>query len=226
MSQEVVAIDIDSDELVGKQPGGFLVIRRLRVRNRRADGTHSRPYTVDFLDRPAGLDAVVVVAWHRTPAGQVQVLVREGLRPPLHFGRAPDKVAVPEPPHGLWHRELVAGIIEPGDHPGLAGVQARAVAELHEEAGLTAAPGDIQLLGPSVFPSVGVLPERFFFVHVEIRDPSAGHAPEGDGSPYEEGARLLWLPLDEALAMCGRGELEDLKTELGLRRLAEILLKT
>jgi ADP-ribose pyrophosphatase len=39
----------------------------------------------------------------------------------------------------------------------------------------------------------------------------------------EEGARTRWLPLDEAIAACMKGELSDLKTELGLRRLAERL---
>jgi hypothetical protein len=39
----------------------------------------------------------------------------------------------------------------------------------------------------------------------------------------EEGARTRWLGLDEAIAMCVRGELTDLKTEAGLRRLRDAL---
>ena len=45
----------------------------------------------------------------------------------------------------------------------------------------------------------------------------------GDGSPMEEGARTTWLLLDDAIAACVRGELADLKTELGLRRLRDHL---
>jgi len=37
VSDDVVAFVIDGDELVGQ--GGFLAIRRLRMRNRRADGS-------------------------------------------------------------------------------------------------------------------------------------------------------------------------------------------
>jgi hypothetical protein len=37
----------------------------------------------------------------------------------------------------------------------------------------------------------------------------------------EEGARTRWLPLDDAIAACVRGDLCDLKTELGLRRLRD-----
>jgi hypothetical protein len=43
---------------------------------------------------------------------------------------------------------------------------------------------------------------------------------EGDGSPLEEGAVLRWRGLDEAIAACERGEIEDAKSELAFRRLA------
>jgi hypothetical protein len=36
-------------------------------------------------------------------------------------------------------------------------------------------------------------------------------------------ARTRWLGLDDAIAACVRGELADLKTELGLRRLRDHL---
>ena len=39
----------------------------------------------------------------------------------------------------------------------------------------------------------------------------------------EEGATTRWLPLDAAIAACVRGDLPDLKTELGLRRLRDHL---
>jgi hypothetical protein len=67
---------IDSDELVGE--GGFLAIRRLRLRNRRADGSVSPGYVCDAIARPYGHDAVVVAVWARR-AGSVEVLVRSML---------------------------------------------------------------------------------------------------------------------------------------------------
>jgi ADP-ribose pyrophosphatase len=42
---------------------------------------------------------------------------------------------------------------------------------------------------------------------------------EGDGSPLEEGAVLAWRELGAAIAACERGEIEDGKTEIALRRL-------
>ena len=84
--QKVVELIIDSDEVVGRE-GGFLAIRRMRLRNRRADGSVSRQYLSDFVLRPKGIDAVVVALYHR--AGEtVRVLLRDGLRPAMAFGRA------------------------------------------------------------------------------------------------------------------------------------------
>ena len=53
------------------------------------------------------------------------------------------------------------------------------------------------------------------------KDPPTLRPPAGDGSPMEEGAVLVVYPLAQALAMCARGEIIDLKTELILRRLRE-----
>lgn len=209
--------EIESDEIVGT--GGFLALRRLRMRNRREDGTLSTRYVCDFVVRPYGLDAVVVVVWHRRPDGGISVLVRDGLRPALFFGRDPAKLPVAEAAPRMMLTELVAGIIEETDR-GLDGVRARAAAEVHEEAGLVVDASAVEVLGAGSFPSAGSMPEKFHYVAVEV-DPATQQPLAGDGSPMEEGAVTRWLDLDEAIAACVRGELVDTKTELGLRRLRE-----
>jgi ADP-ribose pyrophosphatase len=211
--------EIESDEIVGT--GGFLALRRLRMRNRRADGSLSARYVCDFVVRPYGLDAVVVVLWHRREGGGVSVLVREGLRPALFFGRDPARLPVPERGPRMMLTELVAGIIEEDDR-GLDGVRARAAAEAHEEAGFAVAPAAVDVLGAGSFPSAGSMPEKFHYVAVEV-DPATQEALGGDGSPMEEGAVTRWLDLDDAIAACVRGDIEDTKTELGLRRLRDRL---
>lgn len=218
MSHEVVAFVIDGDERVGE--GGFLAIRRLRMRNRRADGSVSPPYVCDAIARPYGQDAVVVAIYARA-AGGVQVLVRDGLRPALLAGRDPGRAPLPEPPPAMFLTELVAGIVEPGD-VGADGLRQRAAHEVDEEAGFTVVPAAIAILGAGAYPSPGSMIEKFYFTAVEV-DPAAQHALAGDGSPMEEGARTRWLPLDDAIEACVRGELVDLKTELGLRRLRDHL---
>lgn len=218
MTDEVVGFVIDSDELVGE--GGFLAIRRLRMRNRRADGSISAPYVCDAIARPYGQDAVVVAVYARR-AGAVEVLVRDGLRPALPFGRDPARAPLPEPPPGMFLTELVAGILEPSDH-GIDGLRRRAALEVAEEAGFLVDPGAIAVLGGGVYPSPGSMIEKFYFAAVEV-DPATQQPLAGDGSPMEEGARTRWLPLAAAIAACQRGELPDLKTELGLRRLHDHL---
>lgn len=215
----IIGLDVETDEIVGRE-GGFLAIRRLRLRNRRDDGTLSAPYVCDFIVRPYGLDAVVVALYHRS-GDRIRVLVRDGLRPALAYGRARDGVPVPDPRPYMFFTELVAGIIESDDR-GLDGVRRRAAAEVLEEAGYRVDAGAIQLLG-ATFPTPGAMAEKFWLVAAEVAAPDAQEPPAGDGSPMEEGATTRWLDLDEAIAACVRGDIEDMKTELTLRRLRDAL---
>ena len=198
--------EIVSDERIGD--GGFLRIRRVRLCVRRSDGTRSKEGLYDFIERPMGDDAVVVVLWHRA-AGGVRVLLRHAPRVPLYFR---------DPAVGRDHTEVVAGILEAGEE-GWAAIQKRAAAEAHEEAGYVVAPDAVERLGPAVFPTAGMFAERFYFAAAEIADPARAVPPPTDGSPFEEGARLEWVALDEALRRCDEGAICDLKTELALRRL-------
>ena len=216
MSDEIAELVVDRDEHTGE--GGFLAIRRLHLRNRRRDGSLSRRYLCDLVVRPYGQDAVVVAVYARDP---VRVLVRDCLRPAIALGRDPARAPLPEPPPGLLLTELVAGIIEETDR-GEEGLRVRAAHEVREEAGYPVDPARVELLGAAMLPSPGCLVEKFYFAAVEV-DPTAQLPLEGDGSPMEEGADTHWLALDDALAQCQRGEICDLKTELGLRRLRDHL---
>ena len=208
---ELKAIEIVSDDRVGQ--GGFLSLRRMKLRLVGADGTRTKVGTWDYVEREVGLDAVVVALWRRR-AGAVEVLLRAGVRVPVQFGR-------PQQPVSLLFPELVAGILERGEESDAAAKQ-RAADEAKEEAGLVVDAARVQPLGPPMFPTPGMCAEQFHFVHAEVEDQEAS-APEGDGSPFEEGAQLEWVALDEALRRCARGEIQDLKTEVGLRRLRELI---
>jgi ADP-ribose pyrophosphatase len=206
-----------SDETVGQ--GGFLTLRRLRLKVRRPDGTLSPEGLYDYVQRPMGLDAVVLVLWNRRADGVVEVLLRDGLRVPLHFGRDERRS---QPPQRF--AEVVAGILEAGEDDA-AGVQKRAADEALEEAGLTVDAQAIALLGPPIFPTPGMCAELFYFTACEVSEKQrrGAQTPPGDGSPFEEGAQLRWLPLDDALGECRTGQISDMKTEIGLRRLADYL---
>jgi ADP-ribose pyrophosphatase len=198
---------------------GFLRLRRLRARNRRADGSRSPEYRIDVIDRPA-LDAVAVCLWARTPRG-VEVLTRRGLRPAAYFRRGKTP-ALPEPEY-LLVEEIVAGVVEPGEQ-GLDALRRRAADEALEEAGIAIAPERLEPLGGPFFLLPGISSEKIHLLAAEVgRGAATGRhaAPHaGDGSPLEEGAVLEWRELGAAIAACEAGEIEDAKSELAFRRLA------
>jgi len=205
---EVRGFEVTSDERAGE--GGYLRLRRMRMRLLLSDGSKTAEGTWDYVERPVGLDAVVV-ALYRRRAGTVEVLLRHGVRVPVQFGR-------PERPRRILFPELVAGIVESGDD-----VAERASAEAMEEAGLRVPAAAIETLGPASFPTPGMCAEVFHFVCCEVAASAEPQPVTGDGSPFEEGARLEWVPLEEALARCDQGEIRDMKTEIGLRRLRQRL---
>jgi len=75
---------------------------------------------------------------------------------------------------------------------------------------------------PPVFPAPGMIGERHFFFGVAV-DPAVRVPPAEDGSPLEREAVIQAGPLHELIDLARRGEIEDSKTELAARRLAEEL---
>jgi len=179
---------------------GFLRLEQLDVRL--GDGA---PFSYDAITRHA-MDAVVVVPHFRRD-GVAHVVLVSAVRPPL--------VRRGEPSAVMW--EVPAGLVEPGES-----FREAALRELFEETGLRAASDALVDLGASMYPAAAMIAEKHVFFHVEI-DWSARETPPGDATPLESVQRAAAIPLDEALALCARGEMRDEKTELALRRLREVL---
>jgi len=196
---------------------GFMRLVRRRLRARYPDGSESAPFLYDEVDRRS-LDATVIAAHCVGADGQRRVFLRSAVRPPAYL-RAHERGATAElgPRAGLW--ELPAGLVE-AHELSAAGLLASARRELWEETGLEVPVAALRPLGPATFPSPGVIAERHIFFEVEV-EPEGRVEPPLDGSPLEQGGVVWAAPLDEALAMCSAGEVEDAKTELGLRRLRE-----
>jgi ADP-ribose pyrophosphatase len=196
----------------------FLRVGHNILRARFPDGEESEPFTYDIVHRER-LDAVVMAAHFKDDRGRRMVYLRSALRPPVAF-RPREAWPIPERDDlgGLW--ELPAGLVE-RDERSPEGLRRSAARELHEELGFEVDPSDLEPLGPSSFPAPGMIGERHFFFHVAV-DPARRVDPPEDGSVLERKAAIAAIPLDEALALARTGAIEDEKTELGLRRLAEI----
>jgi ADP-ribose pyrophosphatase len=190
-----------------------LVRRRLRVRY--PDNSRSADFVYDEVARRA-TDAVVILA-HFLRGGQRWVYLRSALRPPPYFREATTTPAPDSQPGALW--ELPAGLIE-ADEQTPEGVFEAGRRELAEELGFVVEASDLRALGPSTYACPGVISERHFFLEVSI-EPTARQEPSLDGSALERFGRVIALPLEDALALCRAGRIEDAKTELGLRRLAD-----
>lgn len=207
------------EDLTPDQPAGFIRLVRRRLVALGPDGSKSAPFVYDEVDRKA-IDAVVVAAYFRAPAGVVHVYLRSATRPPLALRDPARSPFDGQPEHvGLW--ELVAGLVE--EHEvSPAGVVQCARRELEEEIGFEVEASSIEALGPSTVPCPGVIGERHYFFCVEV-EPVRRKPPSLDGSALEQLGAIIEVPLLDALSACRQGEIEDAKTELGLRRLAERL---
>lgn len=196
---------------------GFVRIRRRKLaltlpeRGRTADFSYDEAYRTR-------LDAVAVAVHYVDESGVRFVLLRSAVRPPL-FLRPKSVWPVPERPTlgHLW--EVPAGLVEETERSaeGLARCAAR---ELEEETGIVLSPEEIHPLGTASFPTPGLIAEKIFFFHCQI-SPGKRPDPEGDG-PLEQAARIVDVPLSDALRMTREGVFEDMKTELAIRRLADL----
>lgn len=210
------------DDLSPKGASGFLRLRRRRYRAHYPDGSASEPFEYDEVDRRA-IDAAVMLAHYEDARGVPYVYLRSCVRPPVAMR---DKARSPlhdEHDHGgLW--ELPAGLVEPGEQTP-DGVVVTAQRELLEELGFEVATSELRPLGHSTFPAPGVVSERQFYFHVAV-DPNQRRAPELDGSPLERFGEVIDVTLADALGWCADGSIEDAKTEIGLRRFADVVARS
>ena len=211
-------LSIRQDSRPPENERGFIYVRKLEMVAHFADGTVSEPFLYFCADR-ARMDAVVVVPHYTDQHAVRHVVLRSALRPPpyarpMAIRPFPEVESLGE----LW--EVPAGLVEP-DEQTPEGLVACARRELLEETGFDVPAFDIAPLGPPSFPAPGMIGERHFFFHARV-DPQKRIPPPEDGSVLERKASIEAVPLERALEACRSGEIEDAKTELALRRLAEL----
>jgi ADP-ribose pyrophosphatase len=219
LSLPPIAIEL-VDDLSPPQTDGFMRLVRRSYRAHYPDGAVSEPFVLDAVHREA-LDAVVMAAHFADRDNRRFVYLRSAVRPALTL-RDPGRHLEAHPPGeaGLW--ELPAGLVETEQQGSEEGVALTAQRELQEELGFSVPLARLRPLGPSIYPTPAIIAERHYFFEVEV-DPAARTEPTLDGLPLERSGVVVAVELSQALAMCARGEIQESKTELGLRRLRERL---
>ncbi len=215
MSTRIEIVDDRSSSV--PSDGGFIQVRRLRLRSHYDDGVVSEVYPYDVVDRRA-LDAVVIVlfAVRDGAPDDPLVCVRTALRPPLAL-RQQRELVVPDARVDVELWEMPAGLIE-AHEKGVEGVRACAARETLEETGFDLPASAFEALGVPVFLSPGLCGEKIHILCARVADPRVEVHAEGDGV-LEARARVEWWPLSQCLACAAEGVIEDAKTELALHRL-------
>jgi ADP-ribose pyrophosphatase len=176
----------------------------------------------DVMDEARG----TVLRHEEIYRGRIFTVVRDRVRLPkgveatLEVVRHPGSVVLlpmPDPGHLIlvkqyryaidrWVWELAAGSLKPGEDPAEA-----AARECEEETGLAA--GRVEQVG-AFYPTPGYCDEKMNFFKLTALAPPDGRpaaSPDDD-----EDIRTQSFPLDDVRAMISHGEIDDLKTAVGL----------
>ncbi len=192
----------------------------MTLQNQYVDGRLSAPYDYFMAERSL-LDAVAIVLYRRLQSGSVELVLRSQLRPPLAFR---DRFDVPllAAGTGAVQWEVPAGLVEHGER-GEAGLFKRASAEALEEVGYDLAPERFSMLGSPSSLSPGLIAEKLHFVCAELAADEPCGMAAGDGHAVEEGSVSVFVELKDALSALAAGLIHDVKTEVALYRLAQLV---
>jgi 8-oxo-dGTP pyrophosphatase MutT (NUDIX family) len=200
---------------------GFLRRHRHRVKTLLSDGTRTDTYVVDYVDRAASTrDAVGFIPFAKKHIpGETLILLRKQVRYAAWIATGTPLIC-----------EVAAGVIEQPETP-----EETSQRELYEETGIEVDLSRVRPLGRPIFVLPGSLTERLFVTSIEVTEEMINAAIEagisGDGDPFEEGAELVAIRLDEAMrAIAGTKsgatpDIVDAKSEVIIRRLRDALLE-
>ena len=201
-------------EIIADRTGenNFLKVNTYLFRAHYEDGSESKIFTVDSVDRK-NLDAAVIIPYFKHK-GKINVYLRSSLRPAVALKEVRNGNKIERLSTGvLW--EFPAGIIEPDEKP----IQT-AQRELKEELGFDIGLQCFKALGQSSYPCVGLCGEELFYYMVKVK-PSSRKEPTLDGSVMENKAVITTFALNQCFTLLKTGQLKDAKTEVGLYRLAK-----
>ncbi len=201
---------------------GFVNLERFVAINEYDDGSFSREYNCDIINRK-GSDAVIIVPYAYID-NQINVLMISTFRPVVYYR---EKVMTEKNPenideHIMKFLEFPAGMLEEeemNDKNPNQGVKKCAQRELEEETGYSVPLKNINVLGHRYYSSSGIITERINIATCDITGIVPKKDIKTDGSVMEETIESFFVPFNKAIEWCKEGIIKNAGTEIGLNRL-------
>ena len=201
---------------------GFVNLERFVAINEYDDGSFSREYNCDIINRK-GRDAVIIVPYSYID-NQIYVLMINTFRPVVYYrekvmtGKSCEEIDE----HIMNFLEFPAGMLEEdemNDKNPNQGVKKCAQRELEEETGYSVPLKNINVLGHRYYSSSGIITERINIAICDITSAEQKKEIKTDGSVMEESIETFLVPFDKAMRWCKEGVIKNAGTEIGLHRL-------
>ena len=201
---------------------GFVNLERFVAINEYDDGTFSREYNCDIINRK-GRDAVIIVPYTYID-NQIHVLMINTFRPVVYYrekvmtGKNPEDIDE----HIMNFLEFPARILEEdkmNDKNPSNGIKKCAQRELEEETGYSVELKNVHVLGHRYYSSSGIITERINIATCDITGITPKKEIKTDGSVMEESIETFFVPFDKAMKWCKDGVIKNAGTEIGLNRL-------
>ena len=201
---------------------GFVNLERFVAINEYDDGTFSREYNCDIINRK-GRDAVIIVPYTYID-NQIHVLMINTFRPVVYYrekvmtGKNPEDIDE----HIMNFLEFPAGMLEEdemNDKNPSNGIKKCAQRELEEETGYSVELKNVHVLGHRYYSSSGIITERINIATCDITGITPKKEIKTDGSVMEESIETFFVPFDKAMKWCKDGVIKNAGTEIGLNRL-------
>lgn len=201
---------------------GFVNLERFIAVNEYDDGSFSKEYNCDIINRK-GKDAVIIVPYSYIE-NQIHVLMITNFRPVVYYR---EKVMTNKNPEDIDENiinflEFPAGMLEEDEinaKDPLLGIRKCAQRELEEETGYCAPLKNISVLGNNYYSSSGIITERINIATCDITGIEPKKKPKTDGSVMEENIEHFFVQFNEAMKWCKEGIIKNAGTEIGLNRL-------
>lgn len=200
---------------------GFVTLERFIAINEYDDGSFSKEYNCDIINRK-GSDAVIIVPYAYID-NQMHVLMIKNFRPVVYYKEKVlnNKSAGEIDENIMSFLEFPAGMLEEDElnmKDSNMGIRKCAQRELEEETGYSVNIKNIKVLGHQYYSSSGIITERINIATCDI----TGLKPKKvktDGSVMEENIDSFFVEFTEAIKWCKEGIIKNAGTEIGLNRL-------